>query len=221
MKIVVAGGQTKADFLIGLLLEKKHKIKIINDNADYGTYLAKKYGVPVFINDPSDHESLEEADIYDYDLLIALTPSDADNLVICKTARKLFNVKKVVAIVSNPRSVDVFKALGINTAISATYMVAKMIEQASTFESIVNTLMIESDKIAITDVIVNSTSPLINRALKDIKFSRGITIGCILRDLNVVIPKGDTTIMENDKLLIISEANKQDEVLEAVFGKKA
>ena len=41
MKIVVAGGQNKADFLIGLLLEKKHKIKIINDNADYGTYLAK------------------------------------------------------------------------------------------------------------------------------------------------------------------------------------
>ena len=33
-------------------IEKKHKIKIINDNADYGTYLAKKYGVPVFINDP-------------------------------------------------------------------------------------------------------------------------------------------------------------------------
>ena len=51
-------------------------------------------------------------------------------------------------------------------------LVAKMIEQAS-IESIVNTLMIESDKIAITDVIVNSTSPLINRALKDIKFSRG------------------------------------------------
>ena len=65
MKIVVAGGQNKADFLIGLLLEKKHKIKIINDNADYGTYLAKKYGVPVFLM-ISRHESLEGG-IYDYD----------------------------------------------------------------------------------------------------------------------------------------------------------
>lgn len=221
MKVVVAGGQKKADFLIELLLNKKYKLKILNDDADYGNYLAKKYGIPVFINDPSSYDSLEEADIYDYDLLIALTPVDADNLVICQTAKKFFKVKKVVSIVNNPRNVDVFKDLGVDTAISATYLVAKMIEQASTFESIVNTLMIESNQVAITDVIVSNTSPLINRELKDIKFSSGITIGCILRGSSVVIPKGDTVIMENDKLLIISEADKQDEVLETVFGKKS
>ena len=35
MKIVVAGGRSKADFLIGSLLEKKHEVTVINDEEAY------------------------------------------------------------------------------------------------------------------------------------------------------------------------------------------
>ena len=38
MKIVIAGGKSKADYLIRLLLGKKHKLVVINDDADYCAY---------------------------------------------------------------------------------------------------------------------------------------------------------------------------------------
>ena len=48
MKIVVAGGRSKADFLIGSLLEKKHEVTVINDEEAYCRYLSEKYNIPHF-----------------------------------------------------------------------------------------------------------------------------------------------------------------------------
>lgn len=52
MKIVVAGGRSKADFLIGSLLEKKHEVTVINDEEAYCRYLSEKYNIPVVVGNP-------------------------------------------------------------------------------------------------------------------------------------------------------------------------
>ena len=88
MKIVVAGGRNKADFLIGSLLEKQHEVIIINDEESYCVYLSEKYNIPIITGNPCKRYILEEADIEDADILIALRPSDADNLTICQYAKE-------------------------------------------------------------------------------------------------------------------------------------
>ena len=52
MKIIVAGGRNKADFLIGSLLEKKHEVTVINDEKAYCRYLSEKYNIPVIAGNP-------------------------------------------------------------------------------------------------------------------------------------------------------------------------
>lgn len=94
MKIVVAGGRNKADFLIGSLLEKQHEVIVINDKESYCAYLSEKYNIPIITGNPCKRYILEEADIEDADILIALRPCDADNLTICQYAKKSFHVKK-------------------------------------------------------------------------------------------------------------------------------
>lgn len=47
MKIVVAGGRAKADFLIQSLVDKKNQVVAINDGEMYCKYLAGKYDIPV------------------------------------------------------------------------------------------------------------------------------------------------------------------------------
>ena len=144
MKIVVAGGREEADFLIGSLLSKKNKVKVINEDKNYSKYLAEKHNISVLNGDSSKEYILEDADVFNYDVLIALTNNDADNFVTCQIAKKKFNVKKVVCTVTNPINVEVFEKLGINTVISSTYSVAKLLEQATTLENLVNTLSSES-----------------------------------------------------------------------------
>ncbi|MEE1465942.1 MAG: TrkA family potassium uptake protein, partial [Clostridium sp.] len=164
---------------------------------------------------------LEEAEIENADILIALRPSDPDNLAICQTAKKIFHVKKVVATVANPKNVSIFKKLGVNTAISATYTISKIIEQASTIENLVNSLSIEHENIVMTELLLTKECTVLNKKLKELTMPSNVIVCCILRNAEMIVPNGETTLQEYDKLLMLSHPAMQDQVLDMFSRKKA
>lgn len=219
MNIVVAGGRNKADFLIASLLEKKHEVIVINDEKHYCTYLSAKYNIPVYAGNPCKSYILEEADIYEADILIALLPHDPDNLILCQMAKKQFRIKKVVATVSNPKNVQMFQRLGVNTAISATYTIAKIIETASTIETLVNTLSLQQEQILLNELLLPQDSTLIHHQIKELTIPQHTMICAILRNTQMLVPNGETWLYANDKLLVLSQAKNQQDAL-AYFAKR-
>ena len=125
MRICVAGSGIQADFLIAVCDERMQ-----------AEHLSEKYDIPVVFGDPTKQYVLDDADMDGFDVLIAITKSDADNLVICQSAQRFYGVRKRVCTVSNPRNVEVFNKLGVSVAISATYLIASLIERASTAETL-------------------------------------------------------------------------------------
>lgn len=221
MKIALIGGRNKADFLVGLLLRKNNKVVVVNTDEKYCEYLSAKHAVTVYCGDGCKNYVLEDAQIDNFDILIALTDSDADNLWICQTAKKIFNVKRAVCTVSNPKNVEIFKSLGVNTVISATYMLAQFIEQASTVENLVKTLSIADNQVLISEVLVESAYPIVGKKVFEIKFPPNVIISCLIRNVDVIIPNGQTVILTHDKLLIISAPQNQQEAIFAVTGVSA
>lgn len=218
MNIVIASGKTKADFLIGSFLKKKHTLVVINEDIKYCEYLASNHGIPIVHGIPYKQDTLNGANIQNFDVLIALSYNDADNLAICQLAKKVYNIEKTVCVVSNPSNVEFFKTLGVNTVISATYLVSNMIEQASTIENLIATLALENNKIILTEMIVDPSYPVCNKRLIDIKFPHGIIVSCILRSDNMIVPNGSTVVFPNDKLLVISSPSDQQKVLDIISG---
>ena len=49
---------------------------------------------------------------------------------------------------------------------------------------------------------------------------KNINISCIFRDPHVIIPNGSTVIKPDDKLIIISTPNEQEEIIEFIRKKK-
>jgi len=220
VKIVIAGGRNKADFLIGMLLNKKHKIVVICDDEKYCEYLSDKHNIPIVIGDPCKKFVLDEAHINDFDVLISLKPDDADNLSICQMAKRIYNIKKNVCIVSNPKNVEIFQKLGVNTAISATYMIAGRIEQASTIESLIKTLSLDDEKIIITEILVKKGYHANNMKIMDFKLPPNVIISCVIRGMNMIVPNGQTIICENDKLIVISSPENQSNAISVISGGK-
>lgn len=220
MKIVLCGGKSKAEFLIDSLKKKNHQLIIINDDLEYCDYLSEKFQLPIVVGDPCKQYILEDAQVMEAELLIALKPFDADNLAICQMAQRIFKIKKVVAIVSDPKNVEVFKRLGVNTAISATYMVSKIIEQASTVESLVNTLSIEHDLVVLSELMIDPTSRVINKKIMDIRFPENVIISAIIRRGDLVVPNGKTELLNDDRLIILSSPKVQNEVIKIITGKE-
>jgi trk system potassium uptake protein TrkA len=216
MKIVIAGGSSEADYLVRMLQRKNHQLVIINNDRDYCEYLSNLTGIAVFYGDPSKDYVLSDAHAHQADVLIALTESDADNLIICQLGKRLFSIRRCVATVTNPKNVDVFRRLGINHALSATYLIAQNIERASMIDNLINTVSMEEDRIVINEIEVKSDSHLVGKTLRDLKPDFDFNISCIFRSPAVIIPNGSTKVEANDKLVLVAAHADQDRIIEYV-----
>lgn len=219
MNILIAGGWKKADFLLRSLSEKNHSVTLVHDDTLFCKKLSRKYDALIINGDPSKPYILEDADIEEVDMLIALTPEDEKNLVICQLSKKIYGVDRVFSIVSNPKNVEIFKELGIDMVISATHVITNVIEQIITIDEISQIAPIEEGKIAIMEISINEKSPACNKTLMDINLSEGATIGCIIRGSSTIIPKGNTKVLENDKLIILVLLDYRDIIIREVTGK--
>lgn len=123
-------------------------------------------------------------------------------------------MERAVATVSNPRNVSVFKKLGVNTAISATYTIAKIIEQASTIENLVNSLSIEQENIVLSELLLTGKCAVVNKKLKELSLPKNVIICCILRNVDMIVPNGETVLQEHDKLLLLCPTALQECVLD-------
>lgn len=221
MKIVVAGGREEADFLIGSLLSKKIKLKVINNDPNYSKYLSEKHNISVLNGDPSKEYILEDADIFGYDVLVALESNDSDNYVTCEIAKKKFKVKRVVCTVTNPANVDVFRKLGVNNVISSAYSVARLLEQATTLENLVNTLSAEDEAFSVSEIIIGEESFYAGKPLKVVKLPSKARITCVIHNGKMVIPTGQTVIYPEDKVLLLSSKECHEEAIKCLSeGKK-
>lgn len=219
MKIVVAGGRDEADFLIGLLLMGKHKLTVINDDpACCGRLSANHGGIKVICGDPCKEYVMEDAEIRGWDIVIALRDKDADNLEICQMAKRLFGVRKTVCTVRNPKNVEVFEILGVDRAISATYMLAHYIEQASTVENLVRVMPLDNQKVLINEIRVKSDYPASGKMLMEMELPSNTIVGCIIRDTQVLIPNGQDRIMAGDRLVVITTPQNQQEAVRGIVG---
>ncbi len=222
MRIVITGGKHEADFIVNMIKKEHahHELIVINQDRAFAEYISTNNDIAVFPGDPTKAYVLSDAEAYDADVLLALSDSDTDNYIVCITAKKLFNIKKTVAKVRNPKNVEIFKKLGVDSVISSTYLLAQTILNESSIENIIKTLSIEDEKIVMLEMEVESDYQLVNKQIMDIVFPQNITIGCIFRDPHVIIPKGNTVIKALDKLIIITTPAEQDEIIDFIKKKK-
>ena len=213
MKIVIAGGYQAADYIIKKFKTSQNKLIVINRNRDIAQYLTKSNQIPVFYGEPYKYFVLDEANVEDADIFIALGNVDADNYVACLLAKKVFNVKKCICTVNNPKNVDIYRELGIDSVVSSTQLLATSVLSESSLEDLIRTMSLEDEKIVLTEVIIKPTYSLVNKRIMDINFPKYGNISCIYRKPNVIIPNGQTIILPKDKLLIVTTPKYQKEIL--------
>ncbi|MFU8793199.1 MAG: potassium channel family protein [Acholeplasmataceae bacterium] len=216
MRIVIANGSHEADFIIKQFKKDHHKITIINSDYAFGEYISKSNRVSVFNGDPTKAYVLEDANVKNYDVIIALSTNDIENYVTCITAKKVFNIKRAVAIVRNPKRVETFKQLGIDSVISSTYLLGESIKNESVIDEFIKTISLESNRIMITEIQIEPDYLIANKKITDISFPENINISCIYRDPEVIIPRGDTKILADDKIVIVYHSKHQDQIIDFI-----
>lgn len=213
MKIVIAGGYHAADYIIKKFKSKQNKLIVINSKREIAQYLTKSNQIPVFYGEPFKYFVLDEANVEDADIFIALGNVDTDNFVSCLLAKKVFNVKKCICTVNNPKNVRLYRELGIDSVVSSTQLLATSILSESSIEDLIKTMSLENEQIVLTEVVIKPNYEIANKRIMDLNFPKQGNISCVYRKPNVIIPNGSTLILPKDKLLVVSTPKYQRDIL--------
>jgi len=219
MNIFIIGGNKEVYFLTKAFISKGYHITIINQDQEFCKKMSRNFKATVVVGDGSKPYMLEESGIAYADMVIALTEYDPDNLVICQIANKIYGISRTFAVVNDPENIDIFKALGVDTVISTSFIISLLIEQRAVVDDIQNLIPIGEGRVALMEVDVDKTHPIVNRMIKDIPFPDDAIVSCILRDNNAFIAKGNTIIEVNDRLIIMSDPKVQSDVLKLIRGR--
>jgi trk system potassium uptake protein TrkA len=127
-RVFLIGGFEESVFLAQSLIKQGYAVTAINDSMEKCQMLAAISHLLVFNGDGSNPEVLEQADIYNADIAMALTDRDDDNFVIAELCKKKYEVKYTISLVSDPKLIDFFKRMDVDVVISAVSTIASILE---------------------------------------------------------------------------------------------
>jgi len=162
---------------------------------------------------------LEDASAQDADIAIAMTAKDEDNLVICELCKKKFQVKKTVALLTDPKKTDFFYKMGIDSVVCAITAITGIIEQQAFVDKITTLIPIGEGRVNIAEVPIPGTSPAVGKKLWEINLPKEVIVGCILRGDTTMVPRGDTRILAGDMLVLISSDKQEMAAIQELTGR--
>lgn len=218
-KVLLVGGRSKSKSLALSLIKRGYQVAAINDSYDDCLKLAEIKKLTVINGDGTKPFILEDADAADYDIVIALTSKDEDNLVVCELCKKRFHVKKTVSLVSDPKKTDFFYRMGIDSVVCAISAVTSIIEQQAFVDEMENIVPIGESRIQIAEVPITGSAPVVGKKIWEIDLPKEVIIGCILRSNTAMIPRGDTRILAGDVLVLISSSGQEIAAVKGLTGR--
>lgn len=224
-EVMIIGGGIITHYLAELLSRHtaKTEIKIIEKDrgkceALYEALSSTSLGHRcLFIHGDGTNEELLIAEEIDrMDAFVCLTDRDEENIFISLYALHR-GVKKVITKVSHiHQNMAKNLGLGLGNIITPQNITAKSVVRyvdglSGAIGSNIKTMhKIFSDDEGSVEAIefqVNKKAKCIDVPIKNLKLKKGILIGCISRDSEIIIPSGETQIHIGDSVIIITKNN--------------
>jgi len=217
MNVIIVGGGNVGYYLAEKLSEN-HYVVLIEKEQKLSEKIASKINCLVINGDGCDPEVLKNAGIKKADCLAAVTGSDEDNLVICQIAKEIFNVKRVVARVNNPKNEKTFYQLGVDVAVSGTSLIAKIIEEEVNWEDFVTLFTFKKGRLSILRIDLPENAPIINKKLNEIQLPEDSVIVAVIRGDDLFIPRIDFVFKKEDEIIAITKVENEASLINALIG---
>ena len=207
-KIIIIGGGN-IGFNLAKDLENNNSdisVSIIESSNERARYIADQLNNTLVLNgDGLDQAILDEANIKDADMMLALTNDDETNIIISAVARK--NSCESLILVNNSEYNKLKDVLGISKVIDPRQITVSKILKHVHRGRIESVYSIVNNQAELIHAQVLKSSKLFNKNIKDSDLPDGMRIGLMKKSNQIIIPDKDTLIEENDEVLFICMTN--------------
>ncbi len=218
-RIMILGGNKIGYYLSDELSKKKYKIKLIENDRETAEELAASLPkVTVIHGHGTRHNLLLEEGIEAMDAVVALTNTDEENMVVTMFAKKM-NVRKTITQIRGDDLYGMLDELGINNIVSPANIVADRVisyirAMANKRGSNVLTMYrIVNDRVEAVEFLAKRKQDRIyGKPLKNLKIKKNCLVACIIRNDEVIIPDGNSTIEIGDNVMVVTTHKNFDDL---------
>jgi trk system potassium uptake protein TrkA len=219
MKVIIAGAGAVGAFLAEDLANAGHIVTLIEKNISQTERIPTADNLKLMESDACEVDTLQRADLVNADVVVATTGDDEDNLVISLLAKQEFAVPRVIARVNNPANHWMFnQSWGVDIAVSTPHLLSALVQEAVSVGSLVKLFQFDKGNAHLIEVTLAEQSTAIGMALTDMTLPRRATVVAIIRDGQVIVPRGDTVLNAGDEVMLLAMGNCEDEVREMLVG---
>ncbi len=220
IKVVILGGG-RIGYQVAAMLESGKKtntsVKLIEKNINCCEEIASQLNKTLVLRgDATDLSFLEQEEIQDADILVAVTGDDRTNILASVLAMQ-FGVQKTICELINQSYNTLFHKIGINHTISPRLLTAAQILKLTRKGEVLTMSLIEDGKMEIVELKVSPEAKVVNKKLKHAGIPKGILIGAILRDGKIIMPRGEDAILADDNLIVFTSPQMNNH-LDRIFA---
>ncbi|MBK9924524.1 MAG: NAD-binding protein [Anaerolineales bacterium] len=203
--LIVGGGRTGAR-LANLLINENQKVRLIENRHELLSHLHQELPTEViYEGHPIEPRVLEAAGAKDAHVLAAVTSNDALNLAICFIAKTMFDVPRTIARINNPNNAWLFnEKFKVDVALNSSDVLAHMIQEEMSLGDMMTLFKIRRGRYSVVEEKVPAGAKAIGVEIRNLGLVEHCLIAAIIRDGEMTLPRGDSTLQENDEIIAVA-----------------
>ncbi|MEN6509467.1 MAG: NAD-binding protein [Smithella sp.] len=201
--IIVGAGGTGMD-IAHALDNRSLNVRIIDqDGEKCKNANALLNNIIVIKGDGTDRDLLREENAGKMDMLIAVTGDEENNVLISLLAREL-GTRRTITRVSKLSYMNIVSTIGLDTVINPRMSAVRAILQYLRRGKIISVAPLREEQAEAIEAEALETSDIVNVPLSEVNFPPGAILGAIVRNGEIIIPRGDTVVLPHDRLIIFA-----------------
>lgn len=209
-KVLIIGAGRTGRFLAPMLEAQGIQVKVIEKSKERCQLLASQLqkGL-VLCGDGTDIDLLMEEGVAEADVVICLTEDDKLNLLLAQLAKHLGAQKTIVRVARN-EYIELMEKVGVDIVLSSRLLSAGEVLRFVRKGGIVSVSLLEGAQAEALEIIVGRGSEVDGVEVRNIKLPKECLICAIVRNNEAYIPKGNTVLHANDRIILFikSELSK-------------
>lgn len=211
MYVVIVGSGRVGENLASFLINDGHDVVLIETDKNLCSIAASQLDALVLCGNCTDPQILEDANIDEADVFVAVTGSDDSNLLACMLAKE-YKVPKILARVIDPRHERVFKKIGVDLIINPERIVANYLGKLITRPKITDLVILGKGDAELMDLNIDSEN-VIGKRIGDLSPTDDFLIAAVYENGNIVIPKPEMVLEEGMKISVLAKTKFASEAL--------
>lgn len=221
MYVVIVGAGKVGSYLARILSESGYEVTLVEQRREQCAKIKEEAPeINIVCGDGCEPYVLDEARMSKADAVVAATGHDEDNLVVCLLGKREYEVPHTIGRINNPKNEWLFTDhFGVDIGISNTHIIAKILQEEVVLGDLVTLLKLRKGDVALVEITVTDECKGLGHAIKELKLPPDVVLVTLIRDNEVLIPKGETVLKLGDEVLAVTSVASESALAACLFPK--